>query len=107
MSMTEIVLSISFLSIITFIYRYSFISDQGRDIAAKIPQEFLRLLAPATFAAIIANNLVSHQSDTYDLKLKSIVAVLSLLIAYKTKSIMATLSFGLILLFILQNYVRF
>ena len=107
MSLSEIVLSITLLGIITFIYRYSFISDQGRKIAEKIPQDFLKLLAPATFAAIIANNLVSHQSNSEDLKQKSIVAVLSLIVAYFTKSIVATLAFGLILLYVMQNYLVF
>lgn len=107
MSITEILLSISLLGVVTFIYRYSFISNHGKKIAERIPQDFLKLLAPATFAAIIANNMVAHQTNPEDLKQKSIVAILSLLVAYFTKSIMATLAFGLILLYVLQNYVRF
>ena len=104
MSITAIVISICLLGVITFVYRFSFISNQGKKIAEKIPQDFLRLLAPSTFAAIITNNLLSHQSSPEDLKLKGIVAVLALLVAYLTKSIVTTLVFGLVLLYILQNY---
>ena len=78
MSITAIVISICLLGVITFVYRFSFISNQGKKIAEKIPQDFLRLLAPSTFAAIITNNLLSHQSSPEDLKLKGIVAVLAL-----------------------------
>lgn len=104
MSTIAIVISICMLAAITFVYRFSFISHQGRKIAEKIPQDFLRLLAPSTFAAIITNNLLSHQASPEDLKLKGIAAVLALLVAYLTKSIMTTLVFGLVLLYILQNY---
>lgn len=102
--MSELFFSILLLGLITFLYRYSFISSTGKSIAQKIPSSFLALLAPATFAAIIANSIGSQAGEPSELKRKVLVAILSLFVAYGTKSIIVTLSFGLILLYLLQNY---
>lgn len=98
-----LVAAIFALGIITFFYRYSFISPQGKQIAEKIPVKLLSLLAPATFSAIIANHFLAHQSNPHELQLKVIVAVLSILVAYFTKNAVATLAFGLTLLHFLQT----
>jgi branched-subunit amino acid transport protein len=97
--------SIFLLGLITYSYRYSFISARGKEIAKRIPQNLLRLLAPATFSAIIANSLLSGQNNPKELSQKLIVAGLSLAVAYLTKNIIATIIFGLILLHFLQAYL--
>lgn len=96
--------SIFLLGAITFLYRYSFINSYGRRIAEKIPQEFLKLLAPATFTAIVTNNLLSSQANPAEFQQKLIVAIISMPVAFLTKSMVATVVFGLGLLYLLQNY---
>ncbi len=97
-----IALCVSLLGLITFLYRYSFVSSQGKKVAQRIPPSFLMLLGPATFTAIVINNLLASQKMT-DFHLKGIVLCVSAFVAYFTKSIMATLAFGLIFLYYLQN----
>lgn len=104
-STLSIVIGFSILGLITFLYRYSFISSQGRKYAEKVSPKFLRLLGPATFAAIIANNLLASSADTKEFKQKVVVSCLALMVAYFSKSVMLTLVFGLGLLYILQNYI--
>lgn len=99
-----LVLSIFLLGAITFCYRFSFVQAKGRQLAEKIPPEFLALLGPATFSAIIANNLLASQSDPAEFKRKIIVSLLALLVAAFTRSIVATLIFGLGLLALLQSH---
>lgn len=96
--------AIFLLGAITFLYRYSFINSYGRKVAERIPQEFLKLLAPATFTAIVANNLLSSQGNPTEFQQKLIVALISMPIALLTKSMVATVVFGLTLLYVLQNY---
>lgn len=97
-------LAVFLLGGVTFLYRYSFISGAGRKIAAKIPAEFLRLLAPATFVAIIVNSLLASQSDPRDFGQKALVALLAFGVAALTRSIVVTLVFGLVALYVLQNF---
>ena len=99
-----LVLSIVLLGVITFFYRFSFVHPKGRKLAEKIPPEFLALLAPATFSAIIANNLITSQSNSVEFQQKIQVAVLALAVAYFTRNIVATLAFGLGLLALLQHF---
>lgn len=99
-----IVIAAIILGIITYLYRFSFISAKGKKFAEKIPPQFLMLLAPATFSAIIANNILSHQANPQELKQKIIVAALALPVAYLTKNIIVTLVFGLGLLYVIQNF---
>jgi branched-subunit amino acid transport protein len=94
---------VTLLGSITFLYRYSFVSEKGKKIAQKVPPSFLALLAPATFTAIVINNLMSNQ-NLADFHFKVLVLCISSLVAYVTKSIMLTLIFGLTLLYYLQNY---
>lgn len=96
--------AILLLGLITFLYRYSFISPFGRRIAEKIPTDFLKLLAPTTFTAIVVNNLLTSQHHPEEFRQKLIVALVSLPIAFLTKSMVATVVFGLGLLYLLQNY---
>ena len=93
------------LGAITFCYRFSFISSRGKALAEKIPEDFLKLLAPAAFTAIVTNNLLSTHGEPEELQLKFAVAAVSVVVAYFTKSMMTTLVFGLLLLYFLQNYV--
>lgn len=102
--MTALLLAMLLLGLITFLYRYSFISGPGRKIAEKIPEKFLLLLAPTAFSAIIANNMLSQHSGPEELRQKSMVAACSVLVAYFSRSVLATVLFGLGLLYILQNY---
>lgn len=102
--MTTLVLAMLLLGLITFFYRYSFISGPGKKIAEKIPEKFLLLLAPTAFSAIIANNMLSQRSSPEELRQKTLVAALSLLVAYFSRSVLATVLFGLGLLYILQNH---
>ncbi len=104
-STLPIVIGFSILGAITFFYRYSFISSQGRKYAEKVSPKFLRLLGPATFSAIIANNILGTSSSQAEFQQKVVVGVLALVVAYFSKSVMLTLVFGLGLLFILQNFV--
>ena len=104
-SMPMTLFALFILGLITFFYRYSFISSQGRKFAEKISPTFLRLLAPATFSAIIANNILGSQSNPTEFEQKILVASLALVVAYFTKSVTATLIFGLGLLYVLQNFV--
>ncbi len=97
-----IAICVSVLGLITFLYRYSFVSSHGKKIAQRIPPSFLMLLGPATFTAIVVNNLMSSQKSA-DFHLKGIVLCISAFVAYFTKSIMATLVFGLLFLYYLQN----
>ncbi|HRO66855.1 MAG TPA: AzlD domain-containing protein [Pseudobdellovibrionaceae bacterium] len=98
-----LVFSIFLLGAITFCYRFSFVHPKGRQLAEKIPPGFLALLGPATFSAIIANNLLASQSDPAELQRKIVTALLALAVAYFTKSVVATLIFGLGLLACLQH----
>lgn len=97
-----LVFSIFLLGFITFCYRFSFVHPKGRRLAEKIPRDFLALLGPATFSAIIANNLLASQSDPSEFRRKAVVALLALGVAAVTRSIVATLIFGLGLLACLQ-----
>jgi branched-subunit amino acid transport protein len=99
----SLIFSILLLGTITYFYRFSFISIRGRKYAEKIPQNFLNLLAPATFSAIIANNILAHQNNPAELKTKIIVACFALIVARLTKNIVVTLLFGLGVLYILQH----
>lgn len=98
-----IIISMLLLGSITFFYRYAFISSQGKKWADKIPAHFLQLLAPATFAAIIINSLLAAQSNPPVFRARLIVAVTSLIVAHWTKNILATLVFGLSLLYFLTS----
>ncbi len=91
------------LGIITFCYRYSFISDQGKKFAQKIPENFLALLGPAVFSAIISNNILSQPSTPQEFRNKILVAVAALVVAYLTKNVLVTLLFGLALLHFVQT----
>jgi branched-subunit amino acid transport protein len=102
--MTALILSMILLGLITFLYRYSFISGPGRKVAEKIPEKFLLLLAPTAFSAIIANNMLSQHHSPEELRQKSMVAAISVVVAYISRSVLATVLFGLGLLYILQNY---
>jgi branched-subunit amino acid transport protein len=99
------VLAILLLGLITFLYRYSFVSSYGRLVAEKIPQDFLKLLAPATFTAIVMNNLLANHQHPLEFRQKVMVAVISLPVAYFTKSMVTTVIFGLGLLYVFQNYL--
>lgn len=98
------VIAIFLLGLITFLYRYSFVSSMGRRIAEKIPQDFLKLLAPATFTAIVVNNLLASQGNPIEFRQKILVAGISLPVAYFTKSMVTTVLFGLGLLYLIQNF---
>lgn len=98
-----LILNMFFLGFITFCYRYSFISSHGKRIAEKIPPRFLALLGPAVFTSIIANNILSNQNNPTEFQQKLVVAGASLVVAYFTKNVVATLIFGLLLLHFLQN----
>jgi branched-subunit amino acid transport protein len=102
--MTSLILSMILLGAITYLYRYSFISGPGRKIAEKIPEKFLLLLAPTAFSAIIANNMLAQHPGPEELRQKTLVAALSVVVAYFSRSVLATVLFGLGLLYILQNY---
>lgn len=91
------------LGFITFLYRFSFVSQAGKKVAQKIPPSFLALLGPATFTAIVINNLLSNQ-NLPDFNSKILVLCVSAFVAYFTKSIMTTLVFGLLFLYYLQNF---
>jgi len=99
----QIILGMVFLGLITFSYRYSFVSRHGKKLAQKIPPKFLALLGPAVFASIITNNILSHQGDFQQFKNKILVALTSLIVAYFTKNVVVTLVFGLVLLNFIQN----
>lgn len=101
---TSIFLAMCLLGAITFFYRFSFISERGKKVAAQIPDNFLKLLAPAAFTAIVTNSLLSAKGSPQEIQLKMAVAAASLVVAYFTKSMVFTLLFGLILLFLLQSY---
>ena len=88
---------------VTFFYRYAFISSFGKKWSEKVPSRFLQLLAPATFAAIVMNSLISSGSDSNVFKPRLIVALTSLIVAHWTKNILATLVFGLSLLYFLTS----
>ncbi|MFN8945149.1 MAG: AzlD domain-containing protein [Pseudobdellovibrionaceae bacterium] len=96
------VLAMILLGMITLLYRFSFINKQGAKFADKIPTQLLKFLGPATFSAIVANNLIGTNSTPQIFKIKIAVAALSLIVAYITKSILITLIFGLGLLYTLQ-----
>ena len=98
-----IVFSMFILGAITFFYRYAFLTSQGKKWADKIPANFLQLLAPATFAAIIINSLLVTQNNPPVFKARLIVAVTSVIVAHWTKNILATLVFGLSLLYFLTS----
>lgn len=102
--MTAMVLSMVLLGLITFVYRFSFISAPGKKIAEKIPAKFLLLLAPTAFTAIIANNILANQASPEELRQKTIVAAVSLVVAYFTRSMLATVLFGLGLLYLIQHF---
>lgn len=92
------------LGFITFCYRYSFVSAYGRRLAGRIPREFLELLAPATFSAIIAGHLMSHRNDPSGFPPLLVTAALSMGVAYATRSMLVTLVFGLGVLAVLQGF---
>lgn len=98
-----IIVAMCLLGTITFFYRFAFISERGKKLADKVPTGFLQLLAPATFAAIIINSILSTQHDPNVLKPRLIVALTSLIVAHWTKNILATLVFGLSLLYFLTS----
>ena len=91
------------LGLITFSYRYSFISTWGRKVGAKIPTNLLALLGPAVFTVIITNNILSYQNQPTEFQNKIVVAGLALVVAYFTKSVIGTVLFGLVLLHFLSN----
>ncbi|MFN7905417.1 MAG: AzlD domain-containing protein [Pseudobdellovibrionaceae bacterium] len=101
-STTPTVLAIILLGMITLFYRFSFINKHGAKFADKIPTQLLKFLGPATFSAIVANNLIATNSTPQIFKIKIAVAALSLIVAYVSKSILITLVFGLGLLSALQ-----
>lgn len=88
---------------VTFFYRFAFISSLGKKWVEIIPTRFLQLLAPATFAAIIVNSLISSAQNPDVLKPRLIVALSSLIVAHWTKNILITLVFGLSLLYFLTS----
>jgi branched-subunit amino acid transport protein len=102
---SSIALALFLLGIITYAYRFSFLSQKGSQLAEKIPPKVLKFLGPATFSAVIANNLINIKSDPHDIKLKMIAILASLVVAGLTKSILFTLIFGLGLLFALQTFI--
>lgn len=91
------------LGAVTFFYRFAFMSPLGQKWADRVPSRFLQLLAPATFAAIVINSLISAQNTADALRPRLIVALTSLAVAYWTKNILATLVFGLSLLYFLTS----
>lgn len=97
-----VALALLALGIITYAYRYSFLSQRGAQLAEKVPPKVLKFLGPATFSAVIANNLVHIKADPVNMKLKIIVTFFSLFVAALTKSILWTLIFGLTCLATLQ-----
>lgn len=101
---SSMIIAVFILGAITFCYRFSFISSQGRSVAEKIPTRLLNLLAPASFAAIIMNNLLSSQKDPVLFQQKLIVAGASIVFAYFTRNLIGTLVFGLVALYVLRNY---
>ena len=98
-----IILAMFSLGAITFFYRYSFVSTQGKKVAAKIPVKFLQLLAPATFAAIIFNGLMASKANPEVFQERAVVSILSLFVAYWTESILTTMIFGLSLLYLINH----
>ena len=89
------------LGLLTFLYRFAFVSNLGKKLADKIPIQFLQLLAPATFAAIIVNNMISSHTDSTSLTPRFTVATICLGLAYWTESILLTLLVGLTTLYFL------
>lgn len=100
----SLIFAVLLLGSITFCYRFSFISSPGRAIAEKIPVRLLNLLAPASFAAIIMNNLLSSQKDPVLFKQKLLVAGFSIVFAYFTRQLIGTLVFGLVALYLIRLY---
>lgn len=103
MNMPLMILAVTLLGLITFLYRFSFISRPGKKIAERIPAAFLLLLAPTAFTAIIVNNILAHQANPGELQQKTAVATLSLAVAYFTRSMLATALFGLVALYLWQK----
>lgn len=101
--MTQIVLAMLLLGAITYFYRFSFLSHTGARVAEKIPPRLLKLLGPATFTAIIANNLSLSKATPETFHNQLIVTAFALIVAHQTKSILATLIFGLLALYVLQS----
>lgn len=106
-NLTPIVLSMLLLGLITYFYRFSFLSKVGSHWAEKIPAPLLRLLGPAAFSAIIVNNLMASRAHPELFKAKLFVAALSLIVAAISKSIIVTLIFGLGLLYLWGHYPLF
>lgn len=94
----KLLLGMMALGLITFCYRYSFISSAGRRIGEKIPTKLLALLGPAVFTAIITNNILSYQNQPQEFQNKIVAATASLMVAYFTRNVVVTLVFGLIFL---------
>ncbi len=94
-----IVTSMLILGGLTFFYRYAFISLMGKKLSDRIPTALLQLLAPATFAAIIFNNLLFSHSESTAIRPRLIIATLALALAFWTESILITLIFGLTALY--------
>lgn len=103
LDLTSILFSMVLLGGVTFAYRFSFISRWGSGLATRLPSRLLELLGPAAFTAIIVNNLLSHQKSPELFHYKLVVAALAALVAYFTRSVLATLIFGLLLLHFLQS----
>ena len=105
--MIQMMMAMVLLGAITYFYRFSFLSHTGSQIAEKIPPRFLKLLGPATFTAIIANNLVSAKTTPETFHHQLIVTSFALVVAHRTKSILMTLIFGLTALYFLENGILF
>jgi branched-subunit amino acid transport protein len=91
------------LGLVTFLYRFSFISAPGRKIASKIPPALLQLLGPTAFTAIMVNNLLSQPVSPAEFRQRGLVMALALPVAYFSRSMLVTVLFGLGLLYFLQH----
>lgn len=95
--------SILILGFITFLYRFAFMSSIGQQLSHKIPNYFFKILAPATFTAIITQSFLNNQNESQDLKTKFLTLIISVFIAYRTRSVLLTVIFGLSLLYGLEK----
>jgi branched-subunit amino acid transport protein len=98
--------TIILLGVGTLLIRLSIIAVSGKITISDRLKEVFSFIPAAVLPAIIAPMVFFHDGSSEFLlgKERLIVLIISTILCYKTKSMLATVSFGLILLYVIGKY---
>jgi branched-subunit amino acid transport protein len=98
--------TVSLLALGTIMIRFSIIAVSGKVTISDRLKEVFSFIPAAVLPAIIAPMVFFHEGsvDWFFGKERLLVLILATVVSYKTKSMLATVSFGLVVLYLITQF---